>query len=204
MSTKRHRYTVTRVDGTAGRNDGDDVWVREGDEPEYACTAVWRTFHRDGTVDVACASCSTPLTAMSASCAHARAAKYATMHGKVKDEKVPAWWKPKAKAPPPAPKPAEPPAAPTTLRQPANCKLEIEWRQHQPSVGPSLMRAYVGPHRVGNVTRALTGKGYVPACFLPGAHPVPSMFTEQEAMQEVERVVRLWFEDIPDPHYAGR
>jgi hypothetical protein len=59
------------------------------------------------------------------------------------------------------------------------------------------MRAYVGPHKVGTVQPAMTGGGYVVAVSLPGAKPVPSMFTEAQAMAEAETCIRAWFEDIP-------
>lgn len=199
MST-RNRYTVRRVKTTdpLQADMADDLTVQVNDDPEYKWHGVWRNFHSDGTVDVACASCSTRLRGMSASCVHAKAAKYATLNGTVQDEQRPKGWKPQGAKVHAKHAPVTNINAQSIPRQPTTTNLPVTWKQHQPSAGPSLMRAYVGPHKVGNVTRSMVRNGgYVPSCFLPGAAVHTTLPTEQDAMAEVERVVRLWFEAIP-------
>lgn len=211
----RNRYTVYRDNAESSKDaEADDyLLVKVNDEPDFKRVSVWRNFRQDGTVDVSCASCSTPLRGMSASCVHATAAKRATINGTVRDEKRPAWWKPWMK---PVPKrlvhvgtvhAKHQPVTTgnvqnipnTTTRRPSDTKLEVRWKMIQPPVGPAFQRAYVGPHKVGGVSMSMERNGgYEARCFLPGATPVPSMYNEAQAIAEVERVVRLWFEDIPN------
>lgn len=65
---KRIRYTVTDL----GERDGiRDFRVQENNQPDYECAGVWVSRN-----DIPrCASCSGPLSAMLASCPHAKAVK---------------------------------------------------------------------------------------------------------------------------------